>query len=763
MTSQNEHCSEELKNLQLENEALRKQVETLRALAIDQQEKSARLASEPMMKTVRALYRKMKKGDPFLTLRPMLNNTEHETSLQINMDNQFYYNGKLYLRGWAFDHLHRGIPRIMVRDRSVIVPCKIHYYVRADVNRALNLPDDAKCGFTVELDEAQAKRSEIQLEFETEYGFVQSMLTLQKNTDDVPPVPFYAEEDLAYNIWASGKVVGEEELQKQKETAFPHMPLISICIPLYNTNPEYFGELMDCLLNQSYQKIEICLADGSPDDRCKDMVALFLGDERVKYKKLSENLGIAGNTNAAIEMAVGEFIMLSDHDDTIEKNAVFEIVKAINEDDCTDVIYTDEDKLIEGEGTYASPNFKPDFNPDLLCSNNYITHIIVVRSSIVKEIGGEDSAYDGAQDYDFILKACEKARVIKHIPKVLYHWRAHRESTAGNPESKMYAAEAGRRAIEAHYRRVGIPAKVELAENFGSYRSVYEIQGEPLISIIIPNKDMKDVLKRAVDSIFERSSYRNFEILIVENNSETAEIFEYYDELEKAHDNVRVLKWKDGFNYSAINNFAVKDARGDYLLFLNNDVEVISETWLEEMLGYSQRKDVGAVGARLYYPDDTIQHCGVVVGLGGIAGHILSRVPKDSLFYGSRLANTCDVSAVTAACLMMRKEVFEEIGGFEEAFVVAYNDIDLCLKVREKNYLCVYASRAELYHHESLSRGSDEEAVDAAKHERQMQEAHRLKDRWPEIFEKGDPFFNPNLDYNAGEYVLSGTAPKPNL
>lgn len=323
----------------------------------------------------------------------------------------------------------------------------------------------------------------------------------------------------------------------------------------------------------------------------------------------------------------------------------------------------------------------------------------------------------------------------------------------------MYAYDNGRKAIQAHYDRMGIHATCELAEDIGSYRTKYEIQGEPLVSIIIPNKDFSDVLDRAIVSIFEKSTYRNFEIIIAENNSTEPQTFAYYEKIQAEHDNVKVVYWKDIFNFSAINNFAVKHAGGEYLLFLNNDVEVITDRWIEEMLGYCQRGDVGAVGARLYYPNDKLQHCGIVVGIGGIAGHICHMEKRDSGGYFGRIVKSQDVSAVTAACMMMPRHVFTEVGGFDEDFVVAYNDVDLCLKVRAAGYLVVYDAWAELYHYESLSRGSDDIKKNPEKHERQMREAKKLRARWKDIFENGDPYFNPNLDYDTSDYVLKGTMP----
>ena len=572
--------------------------------------------------------------------------------------------------------------------------------------------------------------------------------------------PVYAIDSGGYNDWLHDHMATAEELGQQRKHEFPKKPLISIVIPLYNTPLGFLDELLDGIRIQTYENFEVCLADGSTNDEAGSRIReKYAKDSRFLYRKLEENRGISENTNAAIAMSHGDYIMLCDHDDTLEPNALFEIVRALNTEEEADVLYSDEDKMMLTAGIYYSPNFKPDYNPDLLRSNNYITHIFCVRKSIAEEVGGERSEYDGAQDYDFILRCCEKAGKIVHVPMFLYHWRSHAASTSGNPESKMYAYDNGRRAIQAHYERLGIPAEVSLAEDIGSYRSVYQIQGSPLVSIIIPSRDLSDSLKRAVDSIFTKSTYRNFEILIVENGSTEEKTFAYYEELQKAHPNVRVVKWDRPFNYSAINNFGVTQSKGEYLLFLNNDVEVVTERWIEEMLGYCQRKDVGICGVRLYYPDGRLQHCGIVVGIGGIAGHICLYEKKNSGGYFGRVFKTQDVSAVTGACLMTSRKVFDGVGGFEEKLAVAYNDVDFCLKVRSKGLLVVYDAWAVLTHYESLSRGSDKAEADAVKHERQMKEAAILRERWPEIYRDGDPYFNPNLDYMTSDYILKGTIP----
>lgn len=758
-----ETMREDYEELLSRYDELLKRYGDLRALTIEREQKAALIASQKTM----IAYRKSRtlggKKDPLEVLRPR--GDGESLGIRVNLDGLSYRKDELVLRGWAYD-IKGFIPEITLRDRSRILPTKIRRYPRSDVNELFAVPFDTCTGFTVIVSVKEIRHTPILLEFVNEFGYLQmgvDVLLDEKEREayvDKNAAPVYAYDSAGYDNWFHDMRLTKKEWNRQKKEVFPCMPLISICIPLYKTKKKFLRELMDSLLGQSYEHLEIILADGSPDMELKACLdEWYPSNKKIVYQHLEENKGISENTNAAMALAHGDYIMLCDHDDVLERNAVYEIVKAINKDPSPEVIYTDEDKLMYSEDVYFSPNFKTDWNPDLLCSNNYITHIFCVKKSIVDEVGGERSEFDGAQDYDFIFRCTERAKTIAHVPVFLYHWRAHASSTAGNPESKMYAYENGRRAIEEHYKRVGISAEVELAEDIGSYRSVYKIQGEPLVSIIIPNKDQVAALKRCLESIFTKSTYRNFEILIAENNSCEKETFAYYEEITRDHDNVRVLTWDKPFNYAAINNWAADEASGEYLIFLNNDTEVITDRWIEEMLGYAQRGDVGAVGARLYYPDDRLQHCGIVVGIGGVAGHICHLEPGNSGGYFGRVVKTQDVSAVTAACMMMPKKVFHDVGGFEEKFAVAYNDVDLCLKVRKKGLLVVYDAWCMLYHYESLSRGSDAEEKDHAKHMRQMEEAALLRSRWPEIFADGDPYFNPNLDYNAADYVLRGTIP----
>ena len=564
----------------------------------------------------------------------------------------------------------------------------------------------------------------------------------------------YKNRPYPYTKWYPEHMALESELEQQRKTTFAYAPLISIVIPLYNTPVPYLKELMDSVQSQTYQNFQLCLADGSDNSRTGDYIRENYGtDKRIQYKLLENNAGISENTNEAIKMATGEFIMFSDHDDTLAPNALFEIVKEMNEHPGTDVVYTDEDKVTMDGKRYFDPHFKPDFNLDMLRCNNYICHIFVVKREILEQVGMLRKEFDGAQDFDFILRCCEKAENIRHVAKILYHWRNHPASTAGNPESKMYAYEAGRNAVQAHYDRIGMKAEVSMTEQWGRYRTKLFVEGEPLVTIIIPNKDHKKELKTCVDSLFEKTSYQNFEILIIENNSTGKEIFAYYRELEAAHENVRVLTWEKEFNYSAINNFGAEHARGEYLLLLNNDIEVKTENWMEEMLSYCQREDVGIVGAKLLFPNEKIQHAGVILGMGpsGTAGHLFYNFPGDQFVYAGRSQTTQNLSAVTAACMMVKKELYQKVGGMDEAFQVAFNDIDFCLRVRETGKLVVFQAYAELYHHESLTRGYET----SQKNKKRFKEEIKLfKTRWKDILEAGDPYYNPNLTLRRSDCTL---------
>ena len=559
-------------------------------------------------------------------------------------------------------------------------------------------------------------------------------------------------EEVPYGPWYDAYVPSVEELEKQKKRKWKYAPKISVVVPAYQTPEVFLRQMIDSLLEQTYDNWELCIADASPENASMEYVLKEYAsrDSRILWKKLEKNQGIAGNTNEAIAMASGEFVGLLDHDDLLAPNALYEIASALEHEPDIDVLYTDEDK-VRGDGLeHFQPHFKPDFSPDLLRSNNYICHFFVARRSLIEKVGGFSSAFDGAQDHDFIFRCTEQAGKIHHIPEILYHWRTHQSSTADNPESKLYAFEAGKRAVEANLYRCGLKGQVSHTKDYGFYRVKYQVQGTPLVSIIIPNKDARDDLEKCVHSILEKSTYQNIEILIVENNSTGSEIYSYYKELSK-NPKVRLLRWKHPFNYSAINNYAASKAKGEYLLFLNNDTEVITPDWIEEMLGFCQRKDTAIVGAKLYYGNNTIQHAGTVIGIGGIAGHMFVDMERERSGYMHKASIIQDLSAVTAACMMVKRQVFEEVHGFEETLTVAFNDVDFCLRVRERGYLVVYDPYVELYHYESKSRGTEDSKE---KVRRFQSEIEFMRCRWETLLKTGDPYYNKNLSLVKWNYSL---------
>lgn len=539
-------------------------------------------------------------------------------------------------------------------------------------------------------------------------------------------------------------------IEKQRSARFDYMPKISIVVPMYNTKFSYFVELIDSINNQTYQNFEVCLADSSkiPDVQIQKYIQ-ELNSNKIVYKNISQNLGISENTNVAISFSTGDYVAFCDHDDVISIDALYEVVKAINSSDA-DFIYTDEDIL--ENGIRKNPHFKPDFSPDLLTSYNYICHLCVVKRKLFDEVGLLNKEFDGAQDYDFVLRATEKAKNIVHIPKVLYHWRAHETSTSYNSSAKEYVYMAGKRAIEEHFKRINIKAKVEILDEPGRYRVKYDVIGNPKISIIIPNKDSKSDLKKCIDSIL-KSSYQNYEIVIVENNSKTKEIFDYYDKIQKDNDNIKVVSIKiDKFNYSLINNFGVKNSKGEYIVLLNNDTKVLSNDWMEEMLGICQRDDVGIVGAKLLYPDFKVQHAGVVVGIGGVAGHVNVNIAENEEGYFSRANVINNFSAVTAACLMIKRSIFEKIDGLDENLQVAFNDIDLCMKVRKLKYLIVFTPYAKLMHYESKTRGSEDTPEKIKRFESEMDV---FKSKWKDELDRGDPYYNINLRLDKVNFEIN--------
>lgn len=557
-------------------------------------------------------------------------------------------------------------------------------------------------------------------------------------------------DDVDYEQWYENHKALPEELEKQKNEKWKRKPLISIVVPVYNTPQVFLRQMIESVQNQSYSEWELCIGNASPENKeMKKILEEYKNDARIKEVEIPENKGISQNTNRAMEIASGELIGLLDHDDLLAPNALYEIAKAVNEHLDAEVIYTDEDKVTTDLKEHFQPHLKPDFNLDLLRSNNYICHFFVASRDLIKRVGGFRPEFNGAQDYDLILRCTEQAKQIVHIPKILYHWRVHKASTADNPASKMYAFDAGKRAIEEHLIRCRTKGTVQHTKDLGFYRVKYEICGEPLVSIIIPNKDQSEALKKCLDSIREKTSYRNYEIIIIENNSEEPETFAFYKKI--AGEKIKVVTWEGEFNYSAINNFGVRHARGDYLLLLNNDVEIINGDWLTEMLSHCQRKEVGIVGAKLYYPDNTIQHAGIIIGIGGVAGSVFVGLPRAFSGYLHKASIQLDLSAVTAACMLIKRSVFEQVGGLEEKLKVAFNDVDFCLRVREKGYLVVYDPYAELYHYESKTRGAEDTKE---KIRRFQTEIEYMRSHWIGFLKKGDPYYNCNLSLTKWDYSL---------
>lgn len=585
----------------------------------------------------------------------------------------------------------------------------------------------------------------------------------------------------AMESYGTGSFPDEARRKAERETVFPHMVKISILVPLWNNKREFQIQMLDSVMNQTYENWELCLADGSDEEHryieeiCREYAARAKG--RIIYKRLERNEGISGNTNECLKLATGEYVGLFDQDDVLHPSVLYEYVKAINEQGA-DYLYCDETTF---KGTdinkMLTMHFKPDYAPDNLRANNYICHFSVFSRKLLEGTELFRSDFDGSQDHDMILRLTDQAEKIVHVPRLLYYWRSHEGSVAAGIEAKPYAIEAAKGAIADHLKKHGfrhfqITSTRACATIF---RIRYQILGSPKISIVIANKDHAEDLKRCVESICKKSTWGNYEIIIVENNSATQEICDYYTKLlgysyreaagertvcgcdggilRNAEGNLCIVTYHGDFNYSAINNLGVSYASGEYIVLLNNDTEVITANWMEELLMYAQREDVGAVGAKLYYGDKTIQHAGVVIGLGAhrTAGHTHYRIPVQNLGYMGRLCYTQDVSAVTGACLMVKKSLYTEVGGLDEGFAVSLNDVDFCLKLRERELLNIFTPFAELYHYESISRGLDDSGEKAERYDR---ESEKFRQRWKEALEKGDPYYNPNFSLDRSDFAL---------
>ncbi len=593
-------------------------------------------------------------------------------------------------------------------------------------------------------------------------------------------IKYKGREREAMERYGTASFPTEERRREEEETVFPHMVKFSILVPLYNTPKEFLTAMLDSVVAQTYKNWELCLADGSDiggpigsdiggsigsggnhsyvGEICREYQKADRekngGQGRIIYQKLEKNEGISGNTNRCLALATGEYIGLFDHDDILHPSVLYEYAKAINEQGA-DYIYCDETTFKNNDiNKMLTMHFKPDYAVDNLRANNYICHFSVFHRHLLDGSELFRTKYDGSQDHDMILRLTDKAKKVVHVPKLMYYWRSHAGSVASGIQAKTYAVDAAKGAVADHLRKHGYTHfKITSTRAFETiFKISYQIIGNPKISIVIANKDHEPDLRRCISSIMEKSTYDNYEIIIVENNSETPEIKKYYEEL-KEDERIKIVTYEGSFNYSAVNNLGVKAAEGEYILLLNNDTQVITVNWMEELLMYAQREDVGAVGAKLYYGDKTIQHAGVVLGLGAhrTAGHSHYMQHRENLGYMGRLCYAQNVSAVTGACLMVSRELFEKAGGLDESFAISLNDVDFCIKLREMGYLNVFTPFAELYHYESVSRGLDDQGEKAARYN---EESARFREKWKEVLEKGDPYYNPNFSLDRSDFSL---------
>ena len=564
-------------------------------------------------------------------------------------------------------------------------------------------------------------------------------------------------EKKAHKYFGTQSMPDENVRKEQENWPFKEEHKISILVPLYNTPEKFLREMIDSVLDQTYKSWELCLADGSDEEHkyvgeiCGDYVSK---DSRIVYHKLEKNEGISGNTNQCYKLATGDYIGLFDHDDILHPCVLFEYAKAIEEQGA-DYVYCDEATFTgDSINNMITLHFKPDYAIDNLRANNYICHFSVFKKTLLQETELFRKECDGSQDHDMILRLTSIAQKVVHIPRILYYWRAHAGSVASNINAKTYCIDSAKRAVSDHLRSYGIyHTMVTSTRAFETiFRLQYELTTNGMVSVLIPNCDHVEELRKCVESVRRKNTYENYEIIIIENNSKDEATFAYYEELEK-DPKVRILKYEGAFHYAAINNFAAKEAKGEFLLLLNNDVEFINKDFIKELLMYAQREDVGAVGAKLLFPDNTIQHAGIILGLGAhrTAGHIHYKDENAHIGYMGRLCYAQNLSAVTGAALMVKKADYDAVGGLDEKFAVALNDVDFCLRLREKGLLNVFTPFAEAYHYESASRGLDTVPEKAKRYE---EECKLFKERWKDLLEQGDPYYNPNFTLDRSDFSL---------
>ncbi|ALS37352.1 glycosyltransferase involved in cell wall biosynthesis [Enterococcus rotai] len=683
----------------------------------------------------------------------------------------------LTITGWALNTNSKSAPVISINNQEQVTSYDIKRVLREDVNQIYEVDTTVLAGFEIKLEGIQ-KKTKLEVLFTSESGqsSKSEWIDLAKKHPLIPGtedklarlmikvhkgVSYLKRNGLkstiqrvkiekirnqsSYPSWLERTEHFDFEQIKAEINAFQYQPKISIAMPVYNVEEKWLRRCIDSILIQDYQNWELCMADdASTDPKVKELLTEYSQlDERIKVVFRPSNGHISEATNSALALATGEFVALLDNDDELPRIAFYEVVKALNENAELDLIYSDEDK-IDMEGNRSDPAFKPDWSPDLLLGTNYISHLGVYRTTILNEIGGFRKGYEGSQDYDLVLRFTEKttSERIKHIPKVLYHWRMLPTSTAVDQSSKGYAFEAGLRAVQDALVRRGIKGHATHGRANGLYDVYYDIESEELVSIIIPTKNGYKDVKRCVTSIIEKTTYKNYEVIIADNGSTDEKMKELYESFkQQLNERFQVVVIDIPFNFSKINNIAAKEANGTYLLFLNNDTEVINGDWLKLMVSFGQQERIGCVGAKLLYPNNTIQHAGVILGLGGIAGHGHYGYPHGDLGYFGKLALNVDYLAVTAACLLMKKQDFEAVSGFDEDFTVAFNDVDLCLKVKALGRDNVWLHEAELYHFESQTRGYDDKGK---KKKRFEKEKVMMENKWATLIED-DPFYNPNL------------------
>lgn len=690
----------------------------------------------------------------------------------------------LTITGWALDTITKESPTFTINNENQVSAYNIQRVLREDVNQIYQTEPAIEAGFVVTLEGIKQKKV-LPFHFQSSAHVVTVDFPLNKKYPVIPGTEdkvtrlwikakkgfkYMAKNGISHTIqrakieklrnqasypnWLARNEVLDIEAMTQEIATFHYQPKISIAMPVYNVEEKWLRLCIDSILNQVYTNWELCMADdASTDPNVKKILTEYQQlDERIRVVFREQNGHISEATNSALAIATGEFVALLDNDDELAINAFYEVVKVLNENPELDLIYSDEDK-IDMDGNRSDPAFKPDWSPDLLLGTNYISHLGVYRRSILEEIGGFRKGYEGSQDYDLVLRFTEKTTKerITHIPKVLYYWRMLPTSTAVDKGSKGYAFEAGLRAVQDALVRRGINGHATHGAANGLYDVYYDIESEKLVSIIIPTKNGYKDVQRCVSSIIEKTTYQNYEIIMADNGSTDPKMHELYAEFEQQLPGRFFVESIDiPFNFSTINNRAAKKAHGEYLLFLNNDTEVITENWLTLMVSFAQQERIGCVGAKLLYPNNTVQHAGVILGLGGVAGHGHYGYPHGDLGYFGRLAINVNYSAVTAACLLMKKADFDAVGGFEEAFTVAFNDVDLCLKVQALGRDNVWLHEAELYHFESQTRGYDDKGK---KKKRFEQEKVMMEEKWGPLIEN-DPFYNPNLTRDIPNFSL---------